>query len=111
MPHEIMGFLDRVRIAHSKEKAATPVGVKLSELPPVGAEQTQELGDYSTSSIPDDAFSDAFSDSRLVKLIEVWPALSDDVRDAIRALADASASSDFGSAVRSGRAASGDSAG
>lgn len=40
MPHGIMGFLDRVRSAHSKEKAATPFGVRLSEVPPVGLEPT-----------------------------------------------------------------------
>lgn len=34
-----------------------------------------------------DVKSDAFSDARLVKLIEVWPALSDDVKGEIVRLA------------------------
>ena len=82
-------------------------------MPPVGAEQSQDFGDKSTSSVPDDAFSDAFSDSRLLKLIEVWPALSDDVRDAIRALAETETltSSESVCPVLAQRAGAGESAG
>ena len=80
MPHRIMVFLDRVRSAHSKKKAATPFGVRLSEVPPVGAEQLQDSAGKSRFGDQGDAESDAFSDSRLVKLIEVWPALSDDLK-------------------------------
>ena len=79
------------------------------EMPPVGAEQSQDFGDKSTSSVPDDAFSD----SRLLKLIEVWPALSDDVRDAIRALAETETqtSSENVCPVLAQRAGAGESAG
>jgi hypothetical protein len=56
-----------------------------------------------------DAFSDAFSDSRLVKLIEVWPALSDEVRGAVLALVESGLSSRNIALVD--RALSGDSAG
>ena len=83
MPHEIMGFLDRVRIAHSKEKAATPVGVKLSELPPVGGELSQESAGKSHLA----GQGDSLSDSLLVRLIEIWPTLPDDLKGEIARLA------------------------
>ncbi len=59
-----------------------------------GAEQTLNSPNKSQVENYGDAFIDAFSVSRLVKLIEVWPALSDEVRGAIGALVETQRSSD-----------------
>lgn len=90
MPHGIMGFLDRVRSAHSKEKSATPFGVRLSEVPPVGGELSLEWPDKSKVCDPGDSLSDSLGDvfdPWLARLIEVWPALGDDVKGEILTLA------------------------
>jgi len=81
------------------------------ELPRRGAEHPQDLPGISPVGNQDDAFSDAFADSRLLRLIEVWSALSDDVRRAIEALIESHTRSDVQNAVIVDRALSGDSAG
>ena len=52
-------------------------------VPPTGVEYSQETPGNSTVV----GEGDSLSDSRLVKLIEVWPALSDDVKAEILTLA------------------------
>ena len=64
-----------------------PIGMRLSEVPPQGAELSQDSAGTSQVDGQGDAESDAFSDARLVKLIEVWPALSEDVKEKILGLA------------------------
>lgn len=65
----------------------------VSEVPPQGAEQLQGLAVNSTVVEQDDALSDArgrvsqVEDARLAKLIDVWPALGDDVKAVILSLA------------------------
>jgi hypothetical protein len=51
-----------------------------SPVPPQGAELLQKSPGKSTVSWQGDSLSDSLSDSRLAKLIEVWPALAADVK-------------------------------
>ena len=83
-----------VRPRHGNEKAPESPGLSVSSrdirnlsVPRRGAEQSHDSPGKSTADAHDDALSDAFSDSRLVKLIEVWPALSEDVKEKILGLA------------------------
>lgn len=62
----------------------------VSEVPPQGAEQSQHLAGNSTVGNQGDAESDAVcvvSDPRLARLIEVWPALAEDVKGEMLTLA------------------------
>jgi hypothetical protein len=56
-------------------------------VPPAGAEQLLDSAGKSQVGDQRDVKSDAFSDVRLLKLSEVWPALSDDVKGEIARLA------------------------
>lgn len=61
-----------------------------TEVPPTGAELSQDSAGKSTIDDQGDAESDAVcvvSDSRLARLIEVWPALAEDVKGEMLTLA------------------------
>ena len=79
-----------VRTLHENEKAPEFPGlswpfssVNFMAVPPTGVEPSQETPGNST--VVDE--SDSHSDSRLARLIEVWPALLDDVKAEILSLA------------------------
>ena len=57
------------------------------QIPPTGAELSPESTGKSQVDGQGDANSDALSDDWLVKLVEVWPALVDDVKAEILSLA------------------------
>ena len=62
----------------------------VEEVPPVGAELSHESAGKSQVAEQGDAESDAVcvvSDPRLARLIEVWPALADDVKGEMLTLA------------------------
>lgn len=60
---------------------------RLTRIAEAGLETLQDFTGNSRVLISGDADSDALLDSRLARLIEVWPALADDVRSEILRLA------------------------
>lgn len=78
-----------MKLSKTKNTATSDV-LQRSGVPPVGAEQTHESSGKSQVAVQGDAESDAVcvvSDPWLARLIEIWPALPDDVWDEILTLA------------------------